>query len=180
MKHHTEPMLDVVNGDVGMSRHLTKALKIISETPGIDEDLRKQLGDIMTGKASFRDLARSESFTRLTEAAMPKIAADLAGQTPEKIQALARAGEAILQRYREQAPDGCSQIHEDEPGSAGHQAGQAPSAAPNDETNSSGASAARYVVPGTRKPDRDQLVTPDEPDDDDIYYQERHRHGWLE
>ncbi|MBF6210404.1 YbaB/EbfC family nucleoid-associated protein [Nocardia puris] len=32
-------------------------------------------------------------------------------------------------------------------------------------------------APGTRKPDRDHTVTPDEPDDDDLYYR---RKSWLE
>jgi hypothetical protein len=36
------------------------------------------------------------------------------------------------------------------------------------------------VIPGTRKPDRERIVTPDEPDDDDLYYRNRRQSGWLE
>ncbi|WP_267465957.1 hypothetical protein [Nocardia cyriacigeorgica] len=33
--------------------------------------------------------------------------------------------------------------------------------------------------PGTRKPNREQVGTPDEPDEDDVYLQERQQRGWL-
>jgi hypothetical protein len=37
------------------------------------------------------------------------------------------------------------------------------------------------VIPGTRKPNRELIHVPDdEMDDDDRYFQERRRHGWLE
>lgn len=37
------------------------------------------------------------------------------------------------------------------------------------------------VIPGTRKPNRERIHQPDdEMDDDDRYFQERNRHGWLE
>jgi len=37
------------------------------------------------------------------------------------------------------------------------------------------------VIPGTRKPDRDRIYIPDdEMDDDDLYFQEHRRRGWLE
>ncbi|WP_067859157.1 hypothetical protein [Nocardia shimofusensis] len=185
MKRDNEPMLDVVNGDIGMSRHLSKVLKIIADSPGVDKDLRNQLGEILAGKASFRDLARSESFTRLSEAAMPKIAADLAEQTPEQIQSLARAGEELLRRYRVEAPEASSTIDDEKMDSGSPRPGsepstRTPSSAPDDAPPSRSTTTPRHVVPGTRKPDRDRIVTPDEPDDDDLYYGERQRRGWLE
>ena len=40
---------------------------------------------------------------------------------------------------------------------------------------------ASIVVPGTRKPDRNRIHVPDdEMDDDDRYFQEHRRRGWLE
>ncbi|WP_433733168.1 YbaB/EbfC family nucleoid-associated protein [Nocardia sp. CA-129566] len=36
-----------------------------------------------------------------------------------------------------------------------------------------------HVIPGTRRPNRDQVFIPDEPDDDDLYFQQHHQNGWL-
>ncbi|MFX0579068.1 YbaB/EbfC family nucleoid-associated protein [Nocardia nepalensis] len=36
-----------------------------------------------------------------------------------------------------------------------------------------------HVIPGTRKPNRDQVFIPDEPDDDDVYFQQHRQNGWL-
>ncbi|MGW4774973.1 YbaB/EbfC family nucleoid-associated protein [Nocardia sp. NPDC004278] len=36
-----------------------------------------------------------------------------------------------------------------------------------------------HVIPGTRKPNRDQVFIPDEPDDDDLYFQQHCQNGWL-
>ena len=36
------------------------------------------------------------------------------------------------------------------------------------------------TISGTGKANREQLYTPDEPDDDDLYFQERRNNGWLQ
>ncbi|WP_405162854.1 hypothetical protein OG203_42405 [Nocardia sp. NBC_01499] len=180
MKRDNEPMLDLVGNDIGVSRHLSKALKILADSPGIDKDLQKQLREIMNGQGSLRDLARSESFTRLSEAAMSKIAADSASRTPEDMQRLARAGEQILETYRNEVPDPSSAPETSPP-----RPGASPtSAVPPDSTPVaaylSDPGVPRNVIPGTRKPDRERIVTPDEPDDDDVYYRDRRQRGWLQ
>ncbi|WP_433713009.1 hypothetical protein ACQP2U_01445 [Nocardia sp. CA-084685] len=38
---------------------------------------------------------------------------------------------------------------------------------------------AGVVHPGTRKPNRDRIVAPDEPDEDDRYFRDRQQNGWL-
>ncbi|WP_054814839.1 hypothetical protein [Nocardia arizonensis] len=178
-----EPMLDLVGRDVGMSRHLSKALKVLVDSPGIDNDLRKQLREIMNGRGSLRDLAHNESFTRLSEATLPKVIADIASRTPEQMQQLARAGEQILDTYRNQIPD-TSSAADSTPESATPGARTNTSTTPAEPTagsaNGNGPVVPRNVIPGTRKPDREQIVTPDEPDDDDRYYRDRRRSGWLE
>ncbi|WP_227998674.1 hypothetical protein [Nocardia australiensis] len=183
MKRENEPMLDTVNGDIGMSRHLSKALKILAENPGIDNDLKQQLRDIMNGKGSLRDLAQSESFLRFSDAAMPKIAADMAGKTPEEMRRLAEAGEKILENYRNEVPDTppSAESHQNT-STIRAQSIPTPTTPPNpapDVSHGNDPGPARNVIPGTRKPNRDRVVMPDEPDDDDLYYQDRRQRGWL-
>ncbi|APE32755.1 hypothetical protein BOX37_00820 [Nocardia mangyaensis] len=167
MKRDNEPMLDLAGGDIGMSRHLAKALKILADSD-IDKGLQKQFRDIAEGKASMRDLAQSEAFLRLSDAVVPKALADVANTPADEMQRWAAAGEAILERYRNEVPDESA-----EPMPAGEPSSgePAPSAHVGQEPK---------VVPGTRKPNRDRIVTPDEPDDDDLYYQDRRNKGWLQ
>ncbi|WP_433662257.1 hypothetical protein ACQPW1_08930 [Nocardia sp. CA-128927] len=181
MKGDNEPMLDLVGNDIGVSRHLSKALKILADSPGIDKDLQKQLREIMNGQGSLRDLARSESFTRYSEAAMSKIVADTASRTPEEIQRLAGAGERILDTYRNEVPD-VSSAASSAPETAALESKSSPAAVTlADPTAHRGdPRVTRNVIPGTRKPDRDRIVAPDEPDDDDLYYRDRRQRGWLE
>lgn len=67
-----EPMLDFVDGDIGMSRHLAKALNIIAGSAGGDADLKAQMQDILQGKGTLHDLVHSESFARLGDAVIPQ------------------------------------------------------------------------------------------------------------
>ncbi|MFC6011024.1 hypothetical protein [Nocardia lasii] len=173
MKRDNEPMLDLVDGDVGMSRHLSKALKILAESTS-DRDLKKQLQEIRDGKGSLRDLARSEGLARLSDAVMPSVVADIAKKTPQELQELANAGEAVLERYRSNGPGGeATQETEHSEAPAQPQTTQVHAVSP------SPAEPASHLIPGTRKPNRDRVVTPDELDDDESYYQERNRNGWL-
>ncbi|MGY0503340.1 hypothetical protein ACWZHB_33045 [Nocardia sp. FBN12] len=161
-------MLDLVNGDAGMSRHLSKALKVLADSP-IDAELKKQLLEIRSGNGSLRDLAQSGALTKLGDAVMPTVAAELNSKTLKEMLQLAKAGEAVLERYRNQAPEEVADTSPSEP--------PAPSPTPN--SNARGSGLHDRVIPGTRKPDRDRIVTPDEPDDDDLYFQDRRNGGWL-
>ncbi|MCZ9328916.1 hypothetical protein [Nocardia farcinica] len=177
MKPGDEPMLDRVGGDVGMSRHLAKTLKIIADSPGIDADLEKQIRRILSGQGTVRDLARSEAFTRMSEAVMPAVAARLASTVPEELQRLARAGDAIIARYRNEIPD----VPAAEPPLREAPSPNGPSrSATTHPVDHRPPGPSQSVVPGTRRPDRDRIVTPEEPDEDDLYYQDRRRRGWLQ
>lgn len=158
-------MLDVAGGDTGMSRHLAKALNILGGSPGADGDLKAQIDDILRGKSTIRDLVTNETFARLSDAAMPKALADFEAASPEDIRRKAELGEAILESYRHQEPE------------TPPAAEPVRSAPPADIR----ARSADHVIPGTRKPDRNRIVGPDDdPDEDDRYYQDRNRRGWLD
>ncbi|WP_433191782.1 hypothetical protein ACQP1G_23870 [Nocardia sp. CA-107356] len=149
-----------------------------------DPDLQKQLREILNGKGSLRDLAQSESFIRLSDAVLPKVAADLGRRTPEEIQRLAEKGKTILESYRNEEPDAAAGPATDQqsvvPRSQPSSALATPSNSAPEPPSGSGPGPAHNVIPGTRKPDRDRIVMPDEPDDDDLYYEDRRRRGWLE
>ncbi|WP_051027035.1 hypothetical protein [Nocardia higoensis] len=162
-----EPMLDLAGGDIGMSRHLAKAMKIIADSPGTDPDLKAQLREIMRGQANLRDLMHSDAFARLTDAAIPAALEQTAAMSTEEIERKAALGEAILESYRHQPP-------ETDPAPDAPKAPVAPRSVSDPEP------AARPVIPGTRRPNRDRVVTPDEDDEDDLYFRERHQRGWLQ
>ncbi|MFE9325695.1 hypothetical protein ACIHDR_30655 [Nocardia sp. NPDC052278] len=178
-----EPMLDLAGGDVGMSRHLAKALNIIVGSPGLAPDLKAQMQEILQGKGTIRDLVHSESFARLGDAVIPKALEDFAATSPEEIQRKAELGNAILESYRNQDPE-TSPPAEPSPSSSPEQSPtSAPQGTPStsaSEVGSSGNHPASHVIPGTRKPNRDRIVTPDDLDDDDLYFQDRNQRGWLE
>ncbi|MEV0061848.1 hypothetical protein [Nocardia sp. NPDC050718] len=161
-----EPMLDLVNGDVGMSRHLAKAITVLSSSPGISNDLRAQLADILQGRGTIRDLAQSEVFRSLGDSVIPRALAEFDATPPEVRQQMAEAGEALLERYRNQDPETTAP-----PTST-------PATAPPVADTASAPTS--HIVPGTRKPDRNRVVAPsDLDDDDDQYFQDRNRGGWL-
>lgn len=166
-----EPMLDLAGGDVGMSRHLAKAMKIIADSPGIDPDLKAQLREIIRGQGNLRDLMHSDAFARLTDAAIPPALEQTAALSTEEIDRKAALGEAILESYRNQPPETPPPA---DPATDNPQPPVAPRIASNPDP------AASQVIPGTRKPNRDRVVTADEDDEDDLYFRERHQHGWLQ
>lgn len=181
MGRDDEPMLDSVNGDIGMSRHLSKALKILADSPIVADDLQNQLRDILGGRANLRDLAHSDAFTRFSDTFLPRIAEENAARTPEENQRLAAAGEAILDRYRNEEPARPSNTDSQQRLPDGHEpAGQASRPTEPTHTANQGNHVGNHVIPGTRKPNRDRIVTPDEPDDDDLYFEDRRNRGWLE
>lgn len=185
MSNREEPMLDLAKGDIGMSRALSKALKILADS-GVDKGLEKQMREIASGNGSLRDLMHSEAFMRLSDATVPQALAERAAKTPEELQRLAEQGEAVLEYYRRESgvtpagsgssdgPDTGTQPSSRENPQAGADASVSP---PHD---ASSADQARSGVPSSRRPRREVVFTPDEPDEDDLYFQERHRNGWLQ
>lgn len=152
-----EPMLDVARGDVAVSRQLSAALRAISRSTA-DPMLKEQIGAVLAGRASVRDLAAGEAFSRVLDGVMPRAMAKYAALSDEERARLAEQERQELERYR-------------------HRTRQ--EAEPSADARAAPAPPRRHVVPGTRAPDREQVVTPDEPDDDDRFFQERNRHGWL-
>ncbi|MGW6729499.1 hypothetical protein ACWF9G_26660 [Nocardia sp. NPDC055029] len=157
-----EPIHDLARGDIGVSRQLSRALRVLMDT-ATEPQLKNQLRGILEGRGSARDLMHSEAFNRVLDRTMPAAMAQFAEMSDEERQRLAEQGEADLQRLR-------SQPVADEFGSK-PVADQPPPSTP--------APAANVVVPGTRKPNRERLVTPDDEDEDDRYFRERNQRGWL-
>lgn len=153
-----EPMHDLARGDVGVSRQLSRALRVLMDS-ATEPQLKNQLRGILEGKGSARDLMHSEAFNRVLDRTMPAAIAQFAAMTDDERQRLAEQGEADLQRLR-------SQPATEEP-------------RPQPVTAPPPAPAANTVVPGTRRPNRERVVTPDDEDDDDRYFRERNQRGWL-
>src|SRR5690606_10637457 len=134
-------------------------------SPIVADDVQKQIRDILHGRGSLRDLADSDSFARFSDTLLPKIAEENAARTPEETRRLAAAGEAILDRYRNEQPATGSST-EDEQRPPGGREPADPVSRPIEPTPTPGSGS--HVIPGTRKPNRDRIVTPDEPDEDDM------------
>ncbi|MFE6919506.1 hypothetical protein ACFVAV_00520 [Nocardia sp. NPDC057663] len=157
-----EPIHDLARGDIGVSRQLSRALRVLMDT-ATEPQLKNQLRGILEGKGSARDLMHSEAFNRVLDRTMPAAMTQFADMTDEERQRLAEQGEADLVRLRSQpvADEFRSEPVADQP----------PPSAPAPATNT--------VVPGTRRPNRERIVTPDDEDEDDRYFRERNQRGWL-
>ncbi|MGW5436424.1 hypothetical protein [Nocardia asteroides] len=148
-----EPIHDLARGDIGVSRQLSRALRVLMDT-ATEPQLKNQLRGILAGTGSARDLMHSEAFNRVLDRTMPAAMAQFADLTDEDPQRLAQQGEADLRRLRSQPV-----------------ADQPPPSTP--------APAANAVIPGTRRPNRERIVTAVDEDDDDRYHRERNQRGWL-
>jgi hypothetical protein len=170
MTHPPEPIFDIAHGDIGMSRRLRNSLERIRSFPmSADPEIRKQLDAVLAGRASLREFGRSELFEKmLDQVPREKIEEFLTIPEHERDE-LARLGEAELERLRSQQPDGT--VASTEP--SARPSAPAPSQSP--EQSSTG-----HVIPGTRKPNRERIVIPDEQDEDDLYFEERRKGGWLQ
>ncbi|MEV0356417.1 hypothetical protein AB0H71_10175 [Nocardia sp. NPDC050697] len=152
-----EPIHDLARGDKGSSRQLSRALRVLMEnTP--DARLKNQLREVLDGKASARALLRNAAFEQVLDRTLPAAMQRFAEMPAAERQRLAEQGAAEAARLRSEprAPQ--------------------PPALP-ERAASSGTG---FVVPGTRKPDRERVVTPDEDDEDDAYFRARQQRGWLE
>lgn len=164
MEDPSEVSFDVAHGDVAVSRQLRRSLETIKSAV-TDPDLRKQLDDVLNGRRSMRDFGTSDAFAGIMDS-VPAGQLNRALTMPEdQRQALAQAGEQELERLR-------GDRHESAPTPPPGNVPPTPST-PAKDTGSS-------VIPRTRKPNREQLYTPDEPDEDDLYFQQRRNRGWLE
>lgn len=172
-----EPILDVAGGDPAVSRQLTDALRALAANT-TDPALKEQIGAILDGKLAVRDFVRAEAFNQTLDRVMPAALEEYESMPEDQRQRLAEQGEAELERYRAELREPTPPASPAEPmnDSQRPQSSGSPEAA---STTTFGTGAGR-LIPGTRKPDRDVVVTPDEPDEDDLYFRDRRQHGWLE
>lgn len=122
-----------------------------------DPKLEDQIRGILGGQGSARELMHSEAFNRVLDGTLPAAIEQFTAMSEEERRRLADQGDAEALRFRSEPPA-------DTPGPT------SPMPAPSGDV----------VVPGTRKPNRDRVVTPDEDDADDEYFRERHQRGWLQ
>ncbi|MEU8894398.1 hypothetical protein [Nocardia sp. NPDC048505] len=157
MSDKPEVVFDVARGDLGLSRSLKASLEILrSATP--DPAIRKQIEEVLAGRASMREFGLSDAFAKVLDGVPKQVFDQAASMSEEERARLAAQGEAELERLRNLEPESATATAPAEPPPAPGPA----------------------VTPGTRKPNRDRVVTRDEPDDDDLYFQERRDRGWLE
>ncbi|MFC4124107.1 hypothetical protein [Nocardia rhizosphaerae] len=154
-----EPMFDVARGDAAVSRQVGDALRAIARGSG-DRALQEQIANILAGRGSVREFARGEAFNRVLDGVLPSAMAEYSALSDEERARLAEEGRLELERVRNQL-----------------EAEQA--AAVASEPTTPPAPTAGRVIPGSRKPNRDRVVSPDEPDDEDLYFRERNQKGWL-
>ncbi|MGV9611857.1 hypothetical protein [Nocardia xishanensis] len=180
MKPDNEPMLDTVGGDIGMSRHIANALRVIADRTH-DNNLKGLLREILSGQGSIRDLIRNEGFIRLGETVVPPAIAELKSLTPEEMQRLADQGNAVLDRYRNEVPAGQHQPEQDADYKSQHQSPPRNAAPTTEGFDAPDLARDSQTLPGTRKPNRDRIVWPDDDlDEDDAYFQDRNQRGWLQ
>ncbi|MFI5715309.1 hypothetical protein [Nocardia sp. NPDC051750] len=168
-----QPILDVAHGDKALSQQATRALRILAQHSS-DPDLKKQISDIASGRSSARELMNNPAFNRILDNVAPA-AIRWAAETPAaERERLAEQGQAELDRLgmESTAPEVQASSPADAPGRpSGDSAGSDPESSRPREAG---------PAPGPKKSWRDIVVTPDEPDEDDLYFQDRRRRGWLE
>lgn len=169
-----EPQIDVAHGDIGLSRFLQDTLKVLASNTK-DADLQRQIEEISAGRASLHSLMQCGAFTQIIDQALPAAGQEAAARSDDELHRLAEAGEAILESYRNEDLDTPPNTE---------QSSESASQKPLDHTleapQADDPGPTRNAIPGTRKPNRDQIVSPDELDEDDLYFQERRQRGWLE
>ncbi|MGV9614415.1 hypothetical protein [Nocardia xishanensis] len=172
-----ELVLDVANGDIGVSRALRKSLEAIKSSVS-DPQIRSGLDDVLAGRLGMREFGRSEMFAKLfDQRSMNRIDNLISSVSDAERDRLAAGGETVLDHLRNQAFEESTQNARAEASPPIPK----PKASWADRSMDNAASASSAAVhPGTRKPNRERVVVPDEPDDDDLYFGERRQRGWLE
>ncbi|NKY35866.1 hypothetical protein HGA13_22740 [Nocardia speluncae] len=173
MNNPEQPILDVAHGDKALSQQATRALRVLAQHSS-DPDLKNQISDIASGRSSARELMNNPAFNRILDNVAPA-AIRWAAETPAaERERLAEQGQADLDRLSTESTVAETQQTPpvdvaDRPSS--DSAGNAPEASRSHKAE---------PVRDPKKSWRDIVVTPDEPDEDDLYFQERQRRGWLE
>lgn len=159
-----EPIHDLARGDIAVSRQLSRALQVIMAGVA-DPQLKKEIRAILDGRGSARELMRSEAFDLVLDRTMPAAMQQFAEMPEDERQRLAAQGQAQLDQLRDQPPEWPTPPRPFEPTPA-------PPAPPLP---------APPAAPAVRRKSyKDQVVAPDEPDEDDIYFSERRKNGWLQ
>ncbi|WP_336085263.1 hypothetical protein [Nocardia sp. SSK8] len=162
MSENGELQFDVARGDLGVSRHLEIAMKSLRQSSS-DPVLRGMLDEVLAGRMGFREFGATEVFAKLIDRTPARVLDDILNLSEEEREALVAQGERELEELRNQ-PSGNFSSPAPAP---------APAPAPSEQSKPFSAYA------GTRKPNRDAVISPDEPDDDDLYFQDRRNRGWL-
>lgn len=165
-----EPIHDLARGDIAVSRQLSQALQVIMDGTA-DQRLKSQIRAILDGRASARELMHSDAFNVVLDQTIPAAMQEFAEMPEEERQRLAEQGQAQLDRLRDQPSAWSAPAPPADP---------APSAPPPRVTPQPPAPPVGAAPPGGRKSYRDQVVTPDEPDEDDLYFRDRWKNGWMQ
>lgn len=96
-----EPLLDIARGDAARSRYLRAALGALRDSSG-DEAFRSVVNDVLAGKASLRDAAKSEVFSRGLADRVDAGVQQYANMSEREREVLAAQGEHQLAKLREQ------------------------------------------------------------------------------
>ncbi|WP_039821541.1 hypothetical protein [Nocardia testacea] len=162
----SEPIHDLARGDIAVSRQLSQALQVIMDGT-TDPRLKSEIRAILDGRASARELMHSDAFNVVLDQTIPAAMQEFAEMPEEERQRLAEQGQEELDRLRDQ-PSAWSEPPPAEPvASSPPVAPQAPAPPVRPQ-------------PGGPKSHRDQVVTPDEPDEDDLYFRDRWKNGWMQ
>lgn len=160
-----EPIHDIARGDIAVSRQLSKALQVIMAGTA-DKQLRNQIRAILDGRGSARELMRSDAFNVVLDRTMPAAMQQFSDMPDDERQRLAEQGRAQLDQLRNQPSEWSTPPRPAEPAPQ-------PPVAPQPAPPAPAASSVR------RRSYKDQVVTPDEPDEDDLYFSDRRKNGWL-
>lgn len=168
-----DPSFDVTRGDASASRHLDFALRILSKHTS-DPALKGLTSEVLSGRLGARDFAKTEQVSKALDATMPALMKRVEALPEGERQRLAEQGEATLERYLRENPE--PPLPEPDAAASGprHEGLPTPVSAEPPQP-------AAAQPPGKgRQSWRDVVVTPDEPDEDDLYFQERRERGWLQ
>ncbi|MGW6335086.1 hypothetical protein [Nocardia rhamnosiphila] len=163
-----EPVHDLARGDLGVSRQLSKALQVIMAGT-TDPRLKDQIRAILDGRASARELLHSDAFNVVLDQTMPAAMQQFAEMPEEERQRLAAQGQRQLDQLRDQPSTWSAPARSAESPVPQSQVAPQPPAPPTGSAQ-----------PGRRRSYRDEVVTPDEPDEDDLYFRDRWKNGWLQ
>ncbi|MFC7451227.1 hypothetical protein [Rhodococcus daqingensis] len=110
----SEHLLDVARGDAALSHRLTSTLRSLAAGSD-DPDLRKSIGEVLSGAKAVREFAGTEAFSRALDAALPQALERLNALSAEEREQLAREAQDALRRAPEPAQSAAGDEDEDEP-----------------------------------------------------------------